>query len=70
MICEGIPGAIPLMQNTDGLETMIPRQYEQKYYDICKEWEELTQRMGFWDHHVRGSFLRCKNITKMWLSSF
>ena len=25
MICEGIPGAIPLMQNTDGLETMIPR---------------------------------------------
>lgn len=42
MITEGIPGSIPLMQNTDGLETMIPRGYEQKYYDICKEWEELT----------------------------
>jgi hypothetical protein len=31
------------MQNTDGLETMIPREYEQKYYDICKEWEQITQ---------------------------
>jgi hypothetical protein len=42
MLTEGIPGAIPIMQNTDGLETMIPREYEQKYYDICKEWEDLT----------------------------
>jgi hypothetical protein len=43
MLTEGIPGAIPIMQNTDGLETMIPREYEQKYYDICKEWEQITQ---------------------------
>lgn len=43
MLTENIPGAIPLMQNTDGLETMIPRKYEEKYYEICKEWENLTK---------------------------
>ncbi len=42
MVSERIPGAIPLMQNTDGLETMIPREYEDKYYEICKEWEQIT----------------------------
>ena len=43
MICEEIPGAIPLMQNTDGLETMIPRKYQDKYLEICKRWEEMTK---------------------------
>jgi hypothetical protein len=42
MICEGIPGAIPLMQNTDGLETMIPREHIDKYIEICKIWEKIT----------------------------
>ena len=42
MICEEIPGAIPLMQNTDGLETMIPREYEAQYLEICKKWEKIT----------------------------
>ena len=42
MICEGIPGAIPLMQNTDGLETMIPREHVEKYMEICSRWEEIT----------------------------
>jgi len=42
MICEEIPDAVPLMQNTDGLETMIPRKYEAQYLDICKRWEEMT----------------------------
>jgi len=42
MICEGIPGAIPLMQNTDGLETMIPRDMVDKYMEICKIWEKMT----------------------------
>ena len=42
MICEGIPGAIPLMQNTDGVETMIPVEYKEKYFEICKEWERIT----------------------------
>jgi hypothetical protein len=43
MICEGIPGAIPLMQNTDGLETIIPREYVDKYMEICKIWEGITK---------------------------
>lgn len=43
MICEGIPEAIPLMQNTDGLETMIPADKKEKYLEICKTWEELTK---------------------------
>ena len=42
MICEGIPGALPLMQNTDGLETMIPREYVDKYMEICARWEDIT----------------------------
>jgi len=42
MICEEIPNAIPLMQNTDGLETMIPREYIDKYMEICTRWEKIT----------------------------
>ena len=42
MICEEIPNAIPLMQNTDGLETMIPREYIDKYTEICARWEKIT----------------------------
>jgi hypothetical protein len=30
------------MQNTDGLETMIPREYQDKYMEICKRWEQIT----------------------------
>jgi len=43
MLVEGIPGSVPLMQNTDGLEMMIPKQYKQKYLDICAEWEKTTK---------------------------
>ena len=43
MICLSIPEAVPLMQNTDGLETMIPSSRVQDYLNICKEWEKLTQ---------------------------
>ena len=42
MICEEIPEAVPLMQNTDGLETIIPRDKVKKYMEICKRWEEMT----------------------------
>ena len=42
MICEEIPEAIPLMQNTDGLETMIPRDKIDLYMDICARWEKIT----------------------------
>ena len=42
MICEEIPGALPIMQNTDGLETLVPREHVDKYMEICARWEELT----------------------------
>jgi hypothetical protein len=42
MLAEGIPDSVPLMQNTDGLEMMIPKQYKQRYLDICAEWEKIT----------------------------
>tara|TARA_R110002020_G_scaffold190644_1_gene390221 strand:+ start:10421 stop:12409 length:1989 start_codon:yes stop_codon:yes gene_type:complete len=42
MIMENIPGAIPIMQNTDGIETMIPKDKKDDYLKICKEWEEIT----------------------------
>ena len=41
-VMERIPGAIPLLQNTDGIETMIPREHYDLYMQICKEWEETT----------------------------
>jgi len=42
MLAEGIPGSIPIMQNTDGLEMMIPANYKSKYMEICAEWEKIT----------------------------
>lgn len=42
MIMERIPGAKALMQNTDGVETIIPRKYINEYMSICKEWETIT----------------------------
>lgn len=42
MIMEAIPNAIPLLQNTDGIETIIPKQYKEKYMEICEKWEKIT----------------------------
>ena len=42
MICEEIPEAVPLMQNTDGLETLIPNSYVDKYHEICQRWCKMT----------------------------
>jgi hypothetical protein len=42
MIMERIPNATALMQNTDGIETVIPRKHVDEYMEICKEWEEIT----------------------------
>jgi hypothetical protein len=42
MLSAGIPESIPLMQNTDGLETMIPVHMKDKYLEICAEWERIT----------------------------
>ncbi len=42
MLLENVPGAIPIMQNTDGLETIIPENQVDNYLSICKKWEALT----------------------------
>lgn len=42
MVATRIPGAQPLMQNTDGLEFLLDEQYEDLFFGICKEWEILT----------------------------
>ena len=42
MIMEAIPEAIPLMQNTDGVETVIPRSKKDLYLEVCKQWEKIT----------------------------
>lgn len=41
-VVEQIPGAVPIMQNTDGIEVMIPKRYKDKYLEICDQWELTT----------------------------
>jgi hypothetical protein len=41
-LCEEIPGARPIMLNTDGGEIIFPEEYDHIYDRICKEWEERT----------------------------
>ena len=41
-LCESIPGARPIMINTDGGEIIIPKEYEDKYHEICSKWEKQT----------------------------
>ena len=43
MIMEGIPEAKSLMHNTDGIETLIPKDSYMKYFRICKQWEDITK---------------------------
>lgn len=43
MLSLAIPESIPLMQNTDGLEMMIPEDKVDVYKQVCQEWETLTQ---------------------------
>ena len=42
MIMTRIPNAVALMQNTDGVETIIPREHIDAYMEVCKEWEQIT----------------------------
>jgi hypothetical protein len=44
MIDDAIPDAKPVMQNTDGLEYLIPRDKEEIFNQVCKEWERLTKQ--------------------------
>lgn len=46
MLCEklaNIPDSLMLLTNTDGCEILIPKIYENLYYDICKQWENETK---------------------------
>ena len=43
MLTIAIPEAVPLMQNTDGLEMMIPNDKIDLYHKICGEWEYITK---------------------------
>jgi len=43
MLCLAIPEAMPLMQNTDGLEMMIPSSAIPKYMEVCEKWQVITQ---------------------------
>jgi len=43
MLSLAIPEAVPLMQNTDGLEMMIPTSQVETYMKVCSQWEKLTQ---------------------------
>jgi hypothetical protein len=43
MVTTRIPNSQPLMQNTDGLEFVIDEKDEAYFFEICKEWEEMTQ---------------------------
>jgi hypothetical protein len=43
MLTLAIPAAVPLMQNTDGLEMMIPSECVDTYMKICSDWEKLTK---------------------------
>jgi len=43
MLSLAIPECIPLMQNTDGLEMMIPTGAIDTYMKVCAEWERITK---------------------------
>ena len=43
MISTRIPSSQPLMQNTDGLEFIVDEKDEELFFQICKEWEDMTQ---------------------------
>ncbi len=53
MLAEGIPDCVPLMQNTDGIEMMIPENYKDKYLAICAEWEKITNLQLEHDEYSR-----------------
>ena len=42
MLSTKIPDSVPIMQNTDGLEMMIPKGKKELYLEICNQWEKIT----------------------------
>lgn len=43
MLFLGIPDLKILQINTDGITVIIPKEYKRKYWEICKEWENITK---------------------------
>lgn len=43
MVKEQIPSAKFIMMNTDGLEVLVPKEYESIYFKVCEKWEKLTK---------------------------
>lgn len=52
-LCESIPGARPVMVNTDGGEIIFPKEYEPLYDDICKKWEIQTDLILEYEHYEK-----------------
>lgn len=42
-----------IMINTDGIEIKIPRNKEEEYYNICKEWEKQTKLVLEYDDYQK-----------------
>ena len=52
-LCESIPGARPVMVNTDGGEIIFPKQYESLYNEICMKWEKMTNLVLEYEHYEK-----------------
>lgn len=53
MITTALPDAIPLLQNTDGLEFMIRDVDKPRYLEICKEWEAISKMSLEYDEYSK-----------------
>jgi hypothetical protein len=42
-LCERIPGARPVMVNTDGGELVFPKEHEGLYNELCAKWQDMTK---------------------------
>lgn len=61
MICEAIPDSKPLVMNTDGIEVMIHKQYENQFENICKKWEKITNLVLEYDKYKTILSFDCNN---------
>src|SRR5690606_26739091 len=42
MLMTRVPELVMLQVNTDGLTVEIPREHARLYWEVCKEWESIT----------------------------
>ena len=52
-LCEQIPGARPVMVNTDGGEIIFPEEHEELYDEICQRWEKMTNLVLEYEHYEK-----------------